>query len=249
MLDALTSDAECKRWLASLENPTRTRHGFKIYTIPGDITSDWIKLHGQHEAGPERFILDHLKRDTAFLDIGANIGYFSLLAAVKGESRVVSFEPQREVADLLARSIEMNKLESLVRVEPIALSNAPAMMRMTRCPGNTGHSQLTSADGEGVLDYAVRVVVLDEWMRENPIGSVSVCKIDAEGADLDILRGMSGLLDRDGPAIVVEVIDEFLAPFGESGPGILELLKDHGYSDVSARYTCHLDCNRYFVKG
>ena len=248
MLDAVISDEECRRWLASLENPTKTRHGFRIYTIQGDITSDWIKLHGQHEVGPERFILDHSRPEAVFLDIGANIGYFSLLAAIKAGAKVVSFEPQKQVADLLARSVDLNQVGGLVRLERIALSNSPATMRMTACPGNTGHSQLANPGDEGVQDYPVAVVVLDDWIKENRLGPVSVCKIDAEGADLRILEGMTGLLDRDGPAIVVEIIDEYLAQFGGTGPAILKLLESRGYVDVSARYTCHGDFNRYFAR-
>jgi FkbM family methyltransferase len=248
MLRGLMSDAKCRAWLASLENPTKTRHGFKIFTIPGDLTSDWIKLHGQHETGTERFILDQLRQGTTFIDVGANIGYFSILAAVERGMNVVSFEPQRPIADLLERSVAYNHVESFVRVERIALSSVPSTMRMTSCPGNSGHSQLAGTEESGAQPYLVSVVVFDDWLKQNPVESVSVCKIDSEGSELDILQGMRGLLDRDGPAIVVEVIEDFLVGFGSSGAGIIELLKGHDYIDVSSRYLVHGDRNRYFVK-
>ncbi|HEY5079980.1 MAG TPA: FkbM family methyltransferase [Opitutaceae bacterium] len=248
MLSALLEDGKCREWLASLENPTRTRRGFRIFTLPGDLTSDWIKLHGQHETGTERFILDHLRPASAFLDIGANIGYFSLLAAITGGARVVAFEPQRPIAELLSRSVAHNRVGDRVRVEQLALSNAPATMRMTSCPGNTGHAQLARPDDAAAQPYPVPVVVLDEWLAANPVGAVSVCKIDTEGSEVRVLEGMARLLARDGPAIVVEVIGEFLAEFGASGPGILGMLSDHGYADVTERYTFHSDRNRYFVK-
>lgn len=248
MLCALLDDEKCRGWLASLENPTKTRRGFRIFTLPGDLTSDWIKLHGQHETGTERFILDHLRPGSAFLDIGANIGYFSLLAAITGGARVVAFEPQRPVAELLSRSVSHNRVGDRVRVEQLALSNAAATMRMTSCPGNTGHSQLAPADEAAAQPYPVSVVVLDEWLRANPVGTVSVCKIDTEGTEVRVLEGMAQLLARDGPAIVIEVIGEFLAEFGASGTGILEMLSGCGYKDVTEHYTFHSDRNRYFVK-
>ena len=248
MLSALREDAVCMAWLASIENPTRTRRGFRIFTLPGDLTSDWIKLHGQHEAGTEKFILDHLRPGTTFLDIGANVGYFSLLAATSGRARAVAFEPQREVADLLERSVATNRIDGLVRVERLALSNAPATARMTSCPGNTGHSRLAGADGEALQPYPVAVAALDGWLEGNPLGTVSACKIDTEGAELQVLQGMQRLLDRDGPAIVVEIIDEHLAGFGASGAAISELLERHGYADVSDRYALRGDPNRYFLR-
>jgi FkbM family methyltransferase len=248
MLRALADDAKCRRWLASLENPTKTRRGFRIFTLPGDLTSDWIKLYGQHETGTEKFILDHLTAGSTFLDIGANIGYFSLLAAVTGKAKAVSFEPQRPIADLLLRSVAYHKMGDSVRVERLALSNAPATARMTSCPENTGHSQLANVDDGAAQPYLVPVGVLDEWLIENPVGPVSVCKIDTEGAELRVLQGMSRLLEREGPAIVVEVIDDFLAEFGGSGPEVLDLLKSHGYCDVSDGYSFGGDSNRYLVR-
>jgi FkbM family methyltransferase len=246
MLSALKDDARCRRWLASLENPTRTRHAFKIFTLQGDLTSDWIKLHGQHEAGTEKFVLEHLRPDTTFLDIGANIGYFSLLAAVVGHARVVAFEPQDPIADLLQKSVDYNLVGGSVRVARLALSDSPASMKMTSCPGNTGHAQLADAGSEGVQPYAVSVVALDDWQRENVLGHVSVCKIDTEGTELRVLQGMAELLGRDGPAIVVEILDDPIS--GSSGKKILDLLKRRGYEDVSHRYSSGGDGNRYLVR-
>ena len=246
MFDAILADPKCRDWLASLENPTRTRRGFRLYTLPGDFTSDWIKLHGQHETGTERFIMDHLIPGCVFLDIGANIGYFSILAALAGGSTVIAFEPQWQIADLLRLSVAHNRAGEQIRVECIALSDTPGTMRMTSCPGNTGHAQLVQADGAGLQSPPVKVVVLDDWLRAHPVGRVSVCKIDTEGAEARVLRGMAELLKRDHPAIVIEVIDEFLGEYGSSSAEILRMLAGQGYRDVSSQYTFHSDRNRYF---
>jgi FkbM family methyltransferase len=245
-LSALMDDEKGRAWLASLENPTTTRHGFEIFTLTGDLTSDWIKLFGQHEVATEKFILDHLSRGGSFLDIGANIGYFSLLAAHAG-SRVVAFEPQPRIAGLLRNSVTHNRFGDLVRVEELALSDRAATMKMTSCPGNTGHSQLVGQVEEGGLPSMVSVLPLDSWLEGNPVGPVSVCKIDTEGAELQVLAGMARLLERDRPSIVMECIDDFLNEYGGSGPKVSALLGDLGYEDVSGRYATHRDRNRYFV--
>jgi len=247
MLRALREDERGRAWLASLENPTKTRRGFRVFTLPGDLTSDWIKLHGQHEAGTERFLLDHLAPGTAFLDVGANVGYFALLAACRGGVRAVAFEPQRAVAELLERSAAANGVADRVRVERLALSDAPGLLRMTSCPGNTGHARLAPAGGEGLQPEPVAVAALDDWLAANPVGPVSACKIDTEGAELRVLRGMVRLLERDGPALAVEVIGEHLADFGASAGEVLGFLGARGYRDVSARYALASDPNRYFV--
>jgi FkbM family methyltransferase len=249
MLAALTGDEKCSGWLASLENPTKTRAGFRLYTVGGDLTSDWIKLHGLHEAATERFVRDHLKGGSTFVDVGSNIGYYSILAAVKLGAKVVAFEPQSSIADLLQQSADYNGVSSSVRVMRAALYDRTDVMRMTMLPGNTGGSRLVCLDAAGALPSPVPVIVFDDWHADNPMPSVSVCKIDTEGSELQVLRGMLRLIDRDAPAIVMEVVDECLAKYGSSGAAILDLLGGHGYIDVSANYAEADDRNRYFVAG
>jgi FkbM family methyltransferase len=248
IVGVLKGDAACQAWFDSLENPIKTRRGFEMYTVSNDYTSDWIKLHGQHEVPTERFIMDHLKPGHTFLDIGSNIGYFSLLAASVGKSRVVSFEPQRKIAGLLRDSVTHNHLEALVQVNQLALSDKPATMKMTNCPDNTGHAQLTGIDDPTALEDIVSVVVLDDWQQQNPVGPVSVCKMDAEGAEYQILNGMRHLLERDSPALVIELMDENLTAFGSSVSQVQALLKNHGYRDISESYRTKDDDNGYFIK-
>jgi FkbM family methyltransferase len=247
ILLAITGAPEGRAWLRGLENPSRTRHGFRIHTLSDDLTSDWIKVHGQHEVPTERFILDHLKGDSTFLDIGANIGYFSLLAAWTGRADAIAFEPQRVLAQLLARSAQANRFRREIRVENLALSDAPATMRMTSCPGNTGHAQLVSS--EAAQGESVAVVVLDEWLRGRSLLPVSVCKIDTEGAEYRVLRGMAQLLERDRPALVIELIEDHLAAFGSSRAEVRAWLAAHGYRDVTPQYVIPGDPNGYFLRG
>lgn len=100
----------------------------------------------------------------------------------------------------------------------------------------------------GAQSYPVDVVAFDQWVKAHSAGRVSVCKIDAEGAKLHFLQGMSELLDRVGPALEVDVIDEHLIQFGGSDSDLLSFLSGLGYTDVTPRYNCHGDCNRYLVK-
>lgn len=247
-LVTLVDDPQCSKWLASIENPTRTRHGFEIYTVPNDTTSDWIKVHGQHEVSTERFILSQLKPGSTFLDIGSNIGYFAILAAHKVGASVIAFEPQRAIAELLEKTVAHNRLGERVQVANLALSDRAATMRMTSVPGNTGHAQLAEAPDVATDDNLVSVVVLDDWLGPAEKPPVTVCKIDTEGAEFQVLCGMAKLLDRDGPALVIELIDKHLAQFGSSSAQVREFLSQHGYRDVTGTYGNHGDENGYFIK-
>ena len=248
MLSVLIDDPACKAWLASLENPTRTRRGFEIFTLQNDITSDWIKLHGQHEASTEKFIMEHLKEGSTFLDIGSNIGYFSLLSAYSGKSQVVAFEPQSKVAYLLTKSVAHNRLDKLIRVQTMALSDRRGTMKMSSCPGNTGHAQLVAESDPNGQDELVSICPLDDWLATNPQSKISVCKIDTEGAEYKVICGMKHLLETDGPALVIEIIESHLANFGSTTAQIENVLYGIGYRDASLDYTRSGDHNRYFLK-
>ena len=94
----------------------------------------------------------------------------------------------------------------------------------------------------------VSVVVLDDWLDQNPTAPASVCKVDTEGNELGVLLGMRRLLARDGPALVIEMTGESSAGPRSAATGIRELLLGCGYSEVSDRYAQDGELNCYFVR-
>src|SRR5438067_52775 len=69
------------RFLDEIPNPIRTRRGFPLFCNTADYLSHWLKVWGEYESGTEAFLLDHMRGGGTFLDVGANMGYFSLLIA------------------------------------------------------------------------------------------------------------------------------------------------------------------------
>jgi FkbM family methyltransferase len=139
-------------------------------------------------------VLHLLRPEEFFVDIGANLGAFTVLAAGVARARVLAVEPAPETLPWLHDHIALNGLEGLVEVAATALSDAPGEIRMT-----AGLGASNRVDAAGV---AVPVTTLDALLA----GRVpSMIKLDVEGHEAPVLRGATATLANPGLlALVVE---------------------------------------------
>lgn len=229
--------------LAKRANPLLTRRGFPIFCNGFDYTSDWIKVWGEHEIVTEKFLLRHVRKGSAFLDVGANIGYFSLLIAHEfaGQCRVTAFEPNPKICALLRQGAEGSRGRSGIQIVEAAASDAAGELELVVDAENTGHAFL-GAKGEGSVRVAV--LKLDDWLEKHPQPEpVAAIKLDVEGCEMKALRGMEATLRKHRPALVVEVIDSHLEQFGSSRSELIAFLTALGYVEE----TPSRDDNLYLV--
>jgi FkbM family methyltransferase len=160
------------------------------------------------------FVLDVLRPDDLFIDVGANIGFFTVLAAGRG-ARVKAYEPTPEASAIITRSVALNGRQALVTVLPIACGAESGVTRFT-----TGLDLRNHIVGEGQPGIDVAISTLDEQLHgEHP--PLTMLKIDAEGHDLDVLKGALRAIERLQPVILVEI--------WTGGAGPLKLLEGMGY--------------------
>lgn len=210
----------------------RTRHGFGMRVNEGnDYTSMVLKLFGNTEPVTEAFILEHVPEGGGFADIGANVGYFALLAATQRRARVEAFEPNPVIATLLEESVALNRLQDQVQVNRLAVGDREGVLPFCLHDTNTGHSRL-AADGTSG-DIEVPVVVWDQWWAgRQPEPRIHCVKMDIEGAEVLALRGMREFLLRQKPALVVEAYDDQLREFGASADELKQHLLGLGYREA-----------------
>jgi len=166
------------------------------------------------------------------MDVGANIGQFTLVAAnrVGTTGRVHSFEPTPELVAHILRNLELNGLEN-VAVNPIAVSDEAgrATLHLVE-PDNPGENSIVNPS-PGARTLEVPTVTLDGYIAEHEVGRVDVIKIDIEGAEIPALRGAPGLLSGDeSPVLVLEFHPKTLAYSGHSPDDMLGLLASYGYA-------------------
>ncbi len=165
--------------------------------------------------GSEVLLTQFLDKGKSFIDVGANIGYYSLLAAPLSD-KVYAFEPDPRIIKDLEENLSQFQNIHIVRE---ALYSAPGTMELSLSSTPELNSLVRkSPEGDKVV---VKVNTLDNLMSEYPLLRVSCIKTDAEGVDFDILLGGKNLLIRDQPLILLE-----LFPHSK----VLKFIKSIGFS-------------------
>ena len=183
---------------------------------------------GEYESETSRLVQRLLGPGQTMIDVGANIGYFSIVGAraVGAQGQVVAFEPVTAVRERLLANLRINGLTN-VTVRDVALSaSSGTAVFFTGPQDDTGLASLRP------LAASTQVTVVqarfdDLWDPSRP---VALIKIDVEGAELAALEGMAGCLDRDSPDLIVEVTDEYLRALGASAASLVTFLADKGYA-------------------
>lgn len=182
--------------------------GIHLLIYPREEKYYWT---GTHEIPVQEALLHVLQPGMIFWDIGAHIGFFSLIAAraVGSLGQVYSFEPMPENRDRLVASIELNDFENIT-LYPYALGARRETPYLYRHRSSTMWSLISerAASGENGDGILVECTTLDEISES--ISPPHILKIDAEGAELDVLSGGVGLLSRVKPICIVEFSNEAL---------------------------------------
>lgn len=177
----------------------------------------WRKLYFQlgpasrnswlYERETTLFFGTWLRSGDTVIDVGANIGYFTILAAqMVGEAGAVhAFEPNPRVAALLRQSVVLNRFEKRVNVTEKAVSAHTGSLRFfyPTDSGNTYEATVVMRDDIALESLDVGCVSLDDYALSKRIDRVRLLKIDVEGAELDVLSGAARLLSEIRPAAVI----------------------------------------------
>lgn len=166
-----------------------------------------------------------------FIDIGANTGFYSLLAAKASHANVFAFEPSSGPRHYLQKNVALNTLHQKVRVLPQALGNENGVL-LFYATKNTKYKNLRhNLGGVGSLQQVkketevenVQVVTLDEFSPSLPDPGIVLIKIDTEGTEHTILQGAANFIAQYKPVIICETL------FNKIESAIEKEVKKHGY--------------------
>ncbi len=185
-----------------------------------------IWLRHVYEMDVEKAIRNILGKGDVFIDIGANVGYFSVIASrIIGKSgKVYAFEAIPKICGLLSESIAINDIKNIMLFNNAVYSEKNKVL--FHCMKNSAFSHIS---GDNTSDNAIETdsITLDSMLHK--LGKVDVMKIDVEGAEMNVLLGGEKLIDRYKPRIVMEVQDWSLQRFNYNSKDIISFLGKLGY--------------------
>jgi FkbM family methyltransferase len=205
----------------------RTDLGY-LLAPPEDLglTLALLETHGSLEPGTTAVLSALALPGGTVIDVGANVGALTLPAArrVGPTGRVLSLEPAPRVADLLTRTVRMHGL-SWVEVHPVAAGDVDGVLRFNLSAQTTHNSVLPLDDVVETIEIPSRR--LDTLVA--PGERVDLVKIDVEGAELQVWRGMQRIVgDNPDIALILEFGPEHLRKSGQSVAGWFEALQSTG---------------------
>ena len=210
-----------------------TKEGFKMVGHSNDFVQGYIYYFGIWEPNLTAFIKSTLiEPDRTFIDIGANVGYFTLLASqLLYKGNVVSIEAFPSIFDKLKHHVAINKCNN-VRMLNIAASDEEKEIYMYHLNYNEGAT--TSKFDAGALNPGetptlVKAKPLYELLESHEVQKVRLIKIDVEGAEYEVLKGLYPLLSSfpDDTQIIVEISPTVLSEFQIQD--IVDTFKQHGF--------------------
>jgi FkbM family methyltransferase len=191
----------------------------------------FLLTNNDYEKETREVIEDLVLPGHTFIDLGANIGYFSLIAAklVGNKGRVFSFEPTPSTLNFLSKNISKNGFSNIVTIEEYAISNISGRVNFTLNQGSECNSISTNQNASNTI--SAEAITLDQYFMKKKDKRIDFIKIDIEGQELAALQGLEGLnkLNKD-LKIIFEFHKENLEDNGMTGMEIFLLLKDYGFN-------------------
>jgi FkbM family methyltransferase len=173
-----------------------------MYVEPDDIAmTPWLISDGFWEAWVTLWLKRHIQPGSVFIDVGANVGYFTMFAASQG-AKVLAVEPNAKVAALLSRSAEEAGFSDVLVLNQ-ALSDRTQLVELNIPEGHSGGASIFDVE---TSKFSIPTLAgsLDRILRNLPeFGTPSVIKIDAEGAEPQIVKGMQECLSRNPDCLVL----------------------------------------------
>ena len=221
------------------------RFGIKvIIDNPLDLIQRQLYFQGYFEYKETKLFEKHIRPGMTYLDVGANIGWHTLVAArlLGPNGTALAFEPVLKTYSHLEKNIQLNKLNN-VKLFNCALSNANGIFPIYPVSLNNdgGNSLFSFQDGLEPIE-SISAKIGSEILMSAGIKKIDFCKIDVEGAEINVLEGLDSFFkEKRIQTLMIELNEEALYRAGSSGGELVSKLRGYGYNIMDIRADSNVD--------
>lgn len=197
--------------------------------------SDWIQQQifflDYSDINGISFLKKTLKKDNVFIDIGANIGAYTLIASklVEKTGMVIAFEPVNTINKMLIDNIKMNGLTNIIVEKKAVYDQNTNLELFISNEQNMGMSSILNHSHESGEKQKIEAITLDNYVQLKKLAKIDLVKIDIEGAEIHALKGMKQSLVKFKPTLIIEISDGILENSSVKSNAIYDFLFDLNY--------------------
>lgn len=200
--------------------------GVKIRCYPDSYSSAAALYCGLYDYNDMNFLLRYLQPQDSFLDIGANVGIYTLLAASKIKSGAIySFEVLPKNYARLEENLKLNQFNQ-VKTYAVAISDSTGTIALNLADGDCKASVIAKASDNTIL---VPTDTLDNLIQEEFLPNLTLAKMDIEGAEILAFKGAASLLKQQRPLVwILEILND-TNDLAHQEQNVVDLLQSYGY--------------------
>ena len=178
-------------------------------------------------------IIDVISPEDIVIDVGVNIGYYSLNFAKKAcKGFVYGFEPNPKVYDFAKNNCSLNSFQN-IKLNNIGLGHCKGLFEMAQINDNLGMNRIV-ASGTKNNNFLIEVEKLDDYVSRHSVARVDVIKIDVEGFEMNVLLGAEQAIRKCKPSLFIEIDEGNLQMNNSSFTAIKDWLTSKGYIVLNA---------------
>ena len=209
----------------------------KLRCYPDSYSAAAVLYCGLYDYDEMNFLLRYLRAEDSFLDIGANIGVYTLLAAsIIDSGNIHSFEVLPKNYQRLQENLHLNQFKQ-VKTYDVAVSDRSGTIALNLAEGDSMPFISNTATNKSI---SVTTNTLDNLLQNQSLDNLTLAKMDIEGAELLALKGAKNLLNQTYPPVWIMEINDTVNNFGHQKQEVVKLLHDYRYS----LYSYNADTNQ-----
>lgn len=207
------------------------RNSIRLNLDLGDWIQQQIYFTGDYEKNEIDYLYSVLKDGDTFIDVGGNIGLFSLNASriVGKDGRVYAFEAFKPNYEKFSQHLSMNNFKN-VTLEHLAVADQNNFIEILYNENYENAGMASSYLESFTAKEKVKSIILDDYVKNQRIIKIDLIKMDIEGGEFAALQGMEEILTRYRPKIIIEINNIALKSSEHSEEELIRLLFDKGYS-------------------